>query len=324
SYFLWSSMPDDELFALAADGRLQDDAVIREQVRRLLADPKAEALVDNFAGQWLFLRGIDEKSPDPWAYPEFDEALRASMKEEMRRFFRSFLHEDRDLHELLLATEGEIDARLAAHYGIDGVTGWTTVDLSAVERGGLLTQAGLLMVNSYPARTSPVLRGKWVLSNLLCSEPPPPPAGVEGLVEDEADPQTIREQLEQHRADPVCASCHDQMDPLGLGLEHFDGIGAYRVTDNGFPVDASGELPDGTAFYGARELAAVVAADARYPACIVEKLYTYGLGRSPTYTDAPYLERIEAEFADGGYTFEALVTAIALSEPFRMRHGEEP
>lgn len=324
SYFLWSTMPDDELFAAADAGELHTEAQVAAQVRRMLDDPKAVALVDNFAGQWLYIRAIDSKSPDVWAYPGFDEELRDSMTEEMRRFFQSFVDRDRDLHELLLATEGEIDARLAAHYGLPAVNGWTEVDLASVDRGGLFGQSGLLLVNAYPTRTSPVLRGKWVLANLLCSEPPPPPPGVEGLIEDDTDAQTLRERLEQHRADPVCASCHDQMDPIGLGLEHFDGIGAWRDEDNGFPIDASGELPDGSTFYGARELSALIARDERYPTCITDKLFTYALGRSARYTDAPYLVAIEDRFAAEGYTFEALAVAIATSEPFRMRHGESP
>ena len=320
SYFLWSSMPDEALFAAAAADELQTTEQISEQVSRMLQDPKSEALVDNLAGQWLYLRGIEDKSPDPWKFPDFDEDLRASMHEEMARFFRSFIHEDRELTELLTAQQGEIDARLADHYGVDGVTDWTEVDLEALDRGGLLGHAGLLMVNSYPSRTSPVLRGKWVLANLLCSEPPPPPAGVEGLIEDEADPQTIRDALEQHRADPVCASCHDVMDPIGLSMEHFDGVGAYRDEDNGFLVDASGELPDGTTFYGVRELSMVIATDDRLLPCIAEKTFTYALGRSPTADDAEVLDQIPA--AEDGLTFEELAVHIATSLPFRYRTGE--
>lgn len=322
SYFLWSSMPDDALFAAAEKGELATEAQIAAQVTRMLADPKAEALTENFAGQWLYIRAIADKQPDSWEYPTFDEDLRDAMSEEMERFFRSFIDEERDLHELLLATEGEVNARLAEHYGLDPVGDWQTVDLEAADRGGLLAMSGLHLVNSYPARTSPVLRGKWVLSSLLCDEPPPPPPEVEGLITEDADSQTLREQLEQHRADPVCASCHDVMDPIGLSLEHFDGVGAWRATDNGFPVDASGELPDGTTFYGARELSAVIAADARYPTCITDKLFTYAHGRSPRYTDAPYLVEIEDAFAQGGFTFEALAVAIATSDTFRTRHGE--
>jgi hypothetical protein len=317
-------MPDQALFAAADAGELQTDAQIADQVERMLADPKADALVDNFGGQWLYIRTVDEKTPDPWAFPDFDDDLRSSMGEEMKRFFGSFIDDERDLRELLTATEGDIDQRLADHYGITGVSDWQSVDLASHDRGGVFGQAGLHMINSFPARTSPVLRGKWVLSQLLCEEPPPPPAGVEGLIEADADAATLREQLEQHRADPVCASCHDAMDPLGLGMEHFDGIGAWRTQDNGLPIDASGELIDGTAFYGAQELSGIVAADDRYPACLVEQLFTYGLGRSPTPDDGPVLLASEDQFAAEGYTFKALATAIATSPAFRQTHGEVP
>ena len=200
---------------------------------------------------------------------------------------------------------------------------WTLVDLSA-DRGGLLGQAGLMTVNAYPTRTSPVLRGKWVLGNLLCDEPPPPPPGVGGLIEEGGTAQTLRETLEQHRADPTCASCHNLMDPIGLGLEHYDRIGAWRDTDEGFNIDASGELPDGTQFYGAQELSQILAADPRFTACMGEKLFTYGIGRSPVFEDGTVLTQIEEAFAAGGYTFESLAIAIATSAPFRMRRGEAP
>lgn len=323
SYFLWSSMPDDALFAAAADGTLDTPAGVEAQVARMLADPRADALVDNFAGQWLHIRAIEGKAPDVWAYPDFDENLRVSMIEEMERFFASFITADRDLRELLSATEGAIDARLAEHYELDPVTGWETVDLGAEGRGGLLGQAGMLMVNSYPARTSPVLRGKWVLGQLLCSEPPPPPPEVEGLIEEDADARTVRERLAQHRADPACAVCHDAMDPIGLSMEHFDGTGAWRETDNGQLVDASGILIDGTSFYGARELAAILAQDPEFTDCIAEQLFTYAIGRSPNGGDAAALEEVRTRFAAGGHSFGALAAAIASSDPFRLTSGEE-
>ena len=324
SYFLWSSTPDDLLYQAAADGSLQTTEGITEQVTRMLADPKSTALVDNFAGQWLYIRAIDDRNPDVWTFPNFDEDLRAAMKEEMTRFFDSFLTERRDMRELLTASEGEIDARLAAHYGISGVTDWSTVDLTADDRGGLLGMAGIHIINAYPARTSPVLRGKWVLSNLLCDEPPPPPAGVEGLIEDDSTPQTIREQLEQHRQDPMCASCHDAMDPIGLGMEHFDAIGAYRTEDAGFPIDASGTLPTGESFYGTRELSSVIVQDERLSECMAEKLFTYAMGRSPTLDDNASLDGINEHFTANDWAFEDLAIAIAVSQPFRMHRGETP
>ncbi len=322
SYFLWSSMPDAALFEAAARGDLQTTEGIEAQVRRMIADPKAEALVDNFGGQWLFIRGIDDANPDPGAFPQWDPVLQESMKEEMRRFFSSFVFEGRDLRELLTATEGEIDGVLADHYGVtDHGNGWESTDLAALDRGGILGQAGLLTVNAYPARTSPVVRGKFVLGQLLCDEPPPPPPGVEGFDEDLAA-QTLREQLEQHRADPVCASCHEVMDELGFGLEHFDALGQWRDDDRGLPIDAAGRLPDGTAFYGAQEMAAVVAADPRYGECLTEKLFTYALGRVPTFEDHMFLDAIEASLTAGDHRFEELAVAIATSSPFRMRRGE--
>jgi len=322
SYMLWSSMPDEELFAAAEAGDLQNEEGIRAQVERMVRDEKARALVDNFAGQWLYTRAIDEVAPDATVYPGFDEVLRASMKLEVERFVESFVGTDRDMRELLTAREGEVDAILAAHYDLaDPGDGWAAVDLASVDRGGLLGMAGLLTVNAYPARTSPVIRGKYVLGQLLCKEPPPPPPGVEGLEED-IDAQSLREQLEQHRADPVCASCHEVMDEIGFGLEHFDGTGAWREEDRGMPVDASGTLPPDVSFYGARELSDILGADPAFTTCMAEQLFTYSLGRIPQSTDDPFLDDIEERFADGGYTFTELATAIAVSPPFRTRRGE--
>ncbi|MEQ1507637.1 MAG: DUF1592 domain-containing protein [Myxococcota bacterium] len=324
SYFLWSSMPDDALFAAAAAGELRTDDQIVAQVERMLADPKASALVDNFGGQWLFIRGIDSAFKDPLLFPGFDDALRASMKEEMTRFFETFVFSDRDMRELLTATEGELDGVLAAHYGIPlaGAGDWEAVDLAAYDRGGLLGQGGFLSVEAYPTRTSPVIRGKFVLGQLLCSEPPPPPPDIPAFDED-ATAQTVREQLEQHRANPVCASCHESMDNIGFGLEGFDAIGRSRTEDRGFPVDSTGVL-DGVSFAGARELGALLASDPRFPTCMVEQGFTYGLGRLPSLDDGPALGAIEDQFASGGYTFAALVTAIVTSEPFTARRGEQP
>ncbi len=318
SYMLWSSMPDEELFRAARQGELQTNAGIETQVRRMLDDPKAESLVTNFAGQWLYLRAIDDLAPDPTAYPDFNDVLKASMKVEVESFMRTFVHGDRDMRELLSATEGQVDAVLAAHYGLaEPAQPWGTVDLSGVERGGLLGMAGILAVNSYPARTSPVIRGKYVLGQLMCDEPPPPPAGVEGLEDEEnIEPADLREALEQHRADPVCAGCHVVMDELGFGLEGFDVVGAAR------DVDASGELPDGTTFYGAREMSDILAQDPKLTYCIAEQLFTFGLGRIPATTDERFLEEVHTEFAAGGYTFPELVVALATSAPFRNRRGQ--
>lgn len=324
SYFLWSSMPDDALFAAAANGELATEPQIAAQVARMIADPKAAALVDNFGGQWLFIRGIDDILKDPATFPEFDDRLKASMREEMERFFESFVFAPRDMRELLTATEGEIDDVLAEHYGISAPgTGWRTVDLAAYARGGILGQGGLLSVESYPTRTSPVIRGKFVLGQLLCDEPPPPPPNVVPALDESEDALTVREQLEQHRADPVCASCHETMDNIGFGLESFDAIGRWRTEDRGFPVDSTGVL-DGVGFEGPRELTAMLVDDPRFPECMVEQAFTYSLGRLVGTTDAPYLADIRNQFAAGGYTFEALAVAIATSDPFTTRRGEAP
>ncbi len=318
SYMLWSSMPDEELFRAAKAGELQTDAGIEAQVRRMLQDEKAESLVTNFAGQWLYLRAIDDLSPDATAYPEFDEVLKASMKVEAEIFMRSFLRGDRDMREILSATEGQIDAVLAAHYGLaEPQVPWSAVDLSGVDRGGILGLSGVLAVNSYPARTSPVIRGKFVLGQLMCDEPPPPPAGVVGFDENEnTDPADLREALEQHREDPVCRGCHEVMDEIGFGMEGFDVIGASR------DADTSGELPDGTTFYGVRELSEVLAQDPKLTHCVTEQLFTYGLGRIPHEADEQFLEAVHDDFAAGGYTFPELVVALAQSAPFRTRRGQ--
>jgi hypothetical protein len=322
SYFLWSSMPDDELTAAAEAGDLRTPEGVEAQVRRMLQDDRAEALVQNFGGQWLFVRGIADVAKDPNLYPEVTEELRASMAEEMYRFFRSFVRSGRDLRQLVTAQDGEIDATLAMHYDIPfSGDGWRPVNLAEHDRGGILGQGGLLMVESYPARTSPVIRGKFIMGQLLCDEPPPPPPGVEGLDED-VTASSLREQLEQHRADPVCASCHQVMDPLGFSLEHFDAVGAWRDEDRGLPIDASAELPDGRAFYGMRELGQTLHDDPAMPACMAEKIMTYGLGRIPEESDEGYVHQMTERFAAEGYTFEGLVLAITTNDTFRFRRGE--
>jgi len=291
----------------------------------MLADPKAEALIENFAGQWLYIRAIDDAAPDAWYFPDFDETLRDSMRTEMQHFVRSLFLDDKSLLELLTSDTSWVDARLAAHYGITDFQGdgFEPQSMTPYNRGGLLTKSGWLMSRSYPTRTSPVKRGKWVLEELLCSPPPPPPPGVEGLPEGDAE-GTVRERLEQHAQLPVCAACHQAMDPLGFGLEHFDGIGAFRDYDTGAPVDATGELPDGSTFDGALELQAILANDERVPSCMAEKLFVYALGRGIRHSDEAYLDDIEDAFRAGGYRLEALLKAIVTSPPFTMRRGESP
>ncbi|MBT6490712.1 MAG: DUF1592 domain-containing protein, partial [Deltaproteobacteria bacterium] len=326
SYFLWSSMPDTELFELARNGSLSSPEVLAGQVTRMLQDPKAESLVSNFAGQWLHIRAIDDASPDVWYFPDFDEELRESMRGEMEHLVRSLFFEDRSLLDLLQAENGWVDSRLAEHYGVSDFEGegFQEVWLSPYQRGGLLTQAGWLMARSYPTRTSPVKRGKWILEHLLCSPPSPPPPGVEGLEEAEDTEGSIREQLERHRAEPVCATCHDVMDPLGFGLEYFDGIGTYREFDGDYPVNAADVLPDGSAFDGATELQALLAQDKRVPSCMVEKFFIYATGRGVKNTDHLYLEAVETAFSESGYRLDALVQALVKTDAFTMRGGELP
>ena len=323
SYFLWSSMPDDELFDVADAGGLNEPAAISAQVERMLADPKADAIVDNFAAQWLFLRGLDEHEPDYAVFPAFDDELRQAMRHETELLFRALLDEDLPLDQLLTANFTFVNSLLAQHYGLDVEIGegFERVQLTGGGRAGLLTQGAILTVTSYPARTSPVKRGKWVLEQLLCSEPPPPPPGVEGLPEGDVTGGTVREQMEQHRTDPVCASCHVEMDSIGFALEHFDAVGAYREAYVDAAIDATGELGNAS-FDGAQELAAVLTADPRFTNCIVEKMYTYALGRGAEAHDEHFIASIEDVTEGAGMTLRSLITAIATSRPFRYRRGE--
>lgn len=324
SYFLWSTTPDDRLLDLAESGRLTDPVVLEAEARRLLSDPRAAALVDNLGGQWLGIRKVEEGVPSVDLFPAFDEGLRGSMEEEMRRFVASVLLGDAPLTDLLTSRQTEVDARLAEHYGVPApASGWAPVEIP--QRPGLLAKSGWLMATSYPTRTSPVLRGVWVLDNLLCSPPPAPPPGVEGLDTEspEAAP-TIREQLEQHRSDPSCAACHNNIDPIGLGLENFDVLGQWRDEwDGGYPVDASGEIAGEGSFEGVEGLVDILAKDPAVTRCAVRKTFTYALGRSPEGFDGDALERLEVDFARSGLRFRELAVAVVLSEPFRYRRGEK-
>ena len=242
---------------------------------------------------------------------------------ETELFFREFLHGDLPVNQMLTADFSFLDDRLTQHYGLPAPAGEferTAIDDPA--RQGLLTQGAVLTVTSFPTRTSAVKRGKWVLTQILCEEPPPPPPGVEGLKQEETPTGTLRERLEQHRADPTCAACHAFMDPIGFGLEAYDGIGSIRDNDNGFPLDTTGVLPSGETFEGARELSQILGADERFPACVAEKMFIYALGRGPGASDDPYLEHLVEEWGGQGTRLRDLVALIALSEPFRMRRGE--
>jgi hypothetical protein len=321
SYFLWSTMPDEELFAVAATGTLGRDDVLRGQVERMLADPMALAFVDNFAGQWLSLRGLDEHEPDADVFPAYDMALKNDMVTETKMLFQALLNGNRPVHELLTADFTYANARLAAHYGLRSESDGEAEVLESFERlalpperSGLLGHASMLTVTSNPTRTSPVKRGKWVLEQLLCTAPPPPPPGVAGLQRQSMPSASLRERMESHRADPLCAACHTLMDPIGFGLENFDGTGRWRELDGGFAIDASGALPGEQAFEGGVELAALLAQDARFPRCVVSKLYTYALGRAPTWDVSPFT----TNWLEGGAGLNDLVVAIATSQPFRQ------
>ena len=325
SYFLWSSMPDAELFQAAKEGKLSDDKELEAQVARMLADPRADALIDNFAGEWLYTRALADHLPDYMAFPSFDAGLSEAMRSESRMFFSEFLHGDLGIGDMLSSDFTFVNDRLAQHYGLENTppgADFIRVDLKTDQRGGLLTQAAWLTVTSYPARTSPVKRGKWILGQLLCSAPPPPPPGVEGLKPETMQTGSLRQRMEEHRKDPKCAGCHSTMDPLGFSLENYDGIGAYRTMDGTFPVDAAGQLPDGTKFEGAQEMARLIQNDPRYGRCVTEKLFTYALGRAPEKADKPFIDHIETEFGTHGSKLKELIRLIVASEPFRLRRGE--
>ncbi|MBM3776189.1 MAG: DUF1592 domain-containing protein, partial [Acidobacteria bacterium] len=326
SYFLWSSMPDDELLSLAEQGRLRQPDVFEGQVRRMLRDRRSRALVDNFAGQWLHLRNLKKATPDPGRFPSFNEALRAAMARETELFFEHVLREDRSVLEFLDARYSFLNARLAAHYGVEGVRGreFRRVALDNGQRGGIVTQASILTVSSYPTRTSPVLRGLWVLENILGNPPPPPPPGVPQLNENAASRTgTLRQQLEQHRANPGCAVCHTRMDAIGFGLENYDAVGAWRTHDGGFPVDASGSLPGGKFFQGPAELRAILMKE-RDAFCrtLVQRTLTYALGRGLERYDKGAVEHISSRLAAGGFRFSTLILEIVRSDPFQMRRAE--
>ena len=292
----------------------------------MLHDPKSVALVDNFAGQWLQLRNLDSVKPDPDKFPGFDSELRASMKQETRLFFKNIMDEDRSILDFLDAKYTFLNERLAKFYGVDGVTGgnFRKVDLTGTPRGGLLTQASVLTVSSYPNRTSVVIRGKWVLENLLNAPPPPPPPDVPNLDEKGLGVTvSLRQQMEIHRADPVCASCHTKMDPLGFGLENFNAIGKYRTAEGKFPIDSSGTTPDGRPFKSAVELESLLAAQPQaFAECVAEKMLTYALGRGLERYDQPALRQIVTRLAAGDYKFSVLVQEIVNSMPFQMRRGD--
>ena len=325
AFFLWSSLPDDELLGVASDRQLRAPGVLDGQVRRMLADPRSEALARNFAGQWLRLRNISGALPSDVLFPDFGESLRADFVQETELFFDSILREDRSVTELLTADYTFLNERLAKHYGITNVygSGFRRVTLSDETRRGLLGQGSILTVTSYPDRTSPVGRGKWVLENVLGTPPPPPPANVPELEPETESGKvlTMRERMEEHRANPVCASCHRIMDPLGLALENFDAVGRWRgQMPGGGLIDASGAMPDGTAFDGPADLRRELVRNPEQLATVVtEKLLTYALGRGVEYYDMPAVRKITRGAASNDYSLSSLVVGVVTSTPFQMR-----
>jgi hypothetical protein len=324
SYFLWSSMPDDELTRLAIDGKLRQGDNLEQQVKRMLRDPKAKALVENFAEQWLQIRNLKTVSPDPKQFPEFDESLRSAMFEETTRYFAHVMREDRSVLEFLDSNYTFVNERLAKHYGIAGVQGaeFRRVELNDDRRGGILTQASILTVTSNPTRTSPVKRGKWILEQILGTPPPPPPPDVPELKEgkDVVLSGTLRQRMEQHRANPACAVCHSRLDPLGFGFENYDAVGAWRDKEGTFPIDPSGTLPSGQTFQGPKALKAILKTrQDDFRRCLAEKMATYAVGRGMEYFDKCAIDRIVEGMAKNDDRFSSLVLEIVKSDPFQKR-----
>jgi mono/diheme cytochrome c family protein len=325
SYFLWSSMPDETLMTLASDHQLAKPDVLNAQVKRMLEDPRSVALVDNFAGQWLELRNLDSVHPDPDQFPQFTKSLRQAMYTETHMFVTAMIQEDHSILDFLDGKYTYLNEKLADFYGIPGVKGpeFRRVSLDGTQRSGVLTQASVLTVTSYPTRTSPVLRGKWILENVLNTPPPPPPPGV-GSIDEKGGALrgTMRQQMEKHRANPICAGCHTKMDPLGFALENYDAIGRWRTQDANQNIDSSGVLPNGQKFQGSAEMKAILASrkDA-FAECLTEKLMIYALGRGLEGFDRTATKKIVARLKQNDYRFSALISGIVDSVPFQMGRG---
>jgi hypothetical protein len=326
SYFLWSSAPDEELLTLAEQKKLRQPGVLDQQITRLLADPRSVALAENFAGQWLETRSLAAARPDVLKFPTWNAQLQEDMETETRLFFDSILRENRPISEFLTADYSFINGRLAQHYGIPNVAGsdFRRVKLDPAQRGGILTHGSVLTLTSYPVRTSPVLRGKYILDVILGSPPPPPPPDVPALNEDKAGtPASLREALMKHRADAVCASCHSRMDPLGFGLENYDATGRWRTTDGDTPIQAGGTLPNGVEFSTPTELKALLLSDLpEFARNLTEKMLTYGLGRGLESYDRPVVRDIVRKMESSGYQFQTLIREIVHSLPFQARRGK--
>jgi len=324
SFFLWSSIPDDELLTVAGRGGLSDKSVLEAQVRRMLADPRSQALVQNFTGQYLFLRNIERISPDSGSFPNFDENLRQALAKETELVVESTLREDRSVADLLSTDYTFLNERLAEHYGIKGIYGgeFRRVKLDDPRRHGLLGQASILTVTSYPNRTAPTIRGKWVLEQILGTPPPPPPPNVPSLKDDATTKNlTMRQRMELHRSNPTCAACHKMMDPLGFSLENFDGLGQWRESiGTGGPIDSSGVLPDGTMFDGPAGLREVLMSKKdMFLETFTERLLTYALGRGVEQYDHPALRKITREAASDNQRWSSIILGIVNSVPFQMR-----
>jgi hypothetical protein len=324
SFFLWSSIPDDELLGLADTDALRDRDVLEAQARRMLADPRADSLITNFADQWLQLRNLQNLIPNSDTFPDFDDNLRQAFRRETQLLFDNILREDRSVLDLLTADFTFVNERLAKHYGMPNVYGshFRRVPVIADERRGLLGHGSILTITSHPTRTSPVVRGKWILDNLLGAPPPPAPPNVPPLKEngEGAPSRTMREQMVEHRSSPACASCHRVMDPIGFSLENFDAVGAWRTRDAGAAIDSSGELYDGTRVNGVAELRqALVSRPEVFAEAFIEKLLIYALGRGLDYRDMPVVRAVRREAARADYRFSAVVMAIVRSTPFQMR-----
>jgi len=324
SFFLWSSIPDDELLTVAQQGKLSDPKVLEQQVKRMLADSRAKTLTSNFAFEWLKVRDMAALEPDPFTYPAFDNALRTAFRREMELFVDSIFHEDRSVVDLLAANYTFVNERLAAHYGIENIRGdqFRRVTLSDPNRFGLLGKGAILMVTAYPNRTSPVLRGAYILENLTGTPPSPPPPNVEAFKENKEGekPKTIREIMETHRANPTCNACHGVMDPLGFSLENFDTIGTFRTMDRftRTKIDTSGKLVDGTPVNGPSDLrAALLKHPEQFVQTFTEKLMTYGLGRGVEYFDMPTVRKIVRDAKKDNYKFSSIVMGIVNSPAFQ-------
>ena len=328
SFFLWSSVPDEQLLTLAGQGKLKDPTVLEKQVRRMLADSRSQSLVTSFGGQWLGMRGLAGFEPDNDEFPNFEENLKAALSQEMELFLGSIIREDRNVLDLMQANYTFVNERLALHYGIQGVRGdqFRRVILTDENRWGLLGKGSILAVTSYPNRTSPVLRGRWILENIMGTPPADPPPNVPPLKENTAGTValSVRQLMEQHRANPTCASCHRIMDPLGFSLENFDAVGGWRTRDHGNIVDASGQLADGTAVDGPAALRkALMKHPEQFVRTMTEKILTYALGRSLQYYDMPTVRAIVRDAARNDYRFSSLVVGVVKSTPFEMRKAPE-